>query len=48
MKWDPTKVFGCHHCGDGNGDEQEPEDVTKETLSYWRNPYYYYPYWNTE
>ena len=33
MKWDPTMVFGCHHCV---GDEEDPEDITKDTLPYWR------------
>ena len=33
MKWDPTMVFGCHHCV---GDEEEPRVITKDTLPYWR------------
>ena len=33
MKWDPTMVFGCHHCV---GDEESPGVITKDTLPYWR------------
>ena len=33
MKWDPTMVFGCHHCV---GDEESPGRVNQNTLPYWR------------
>lgn len=33
MKWDPTMVFGCHHCV---GDEESPGLVNENTLPYWR------------
>ena len=33
MKWDPTMVFGCHHCV---GDEESPRDINEDTLPYWR------------
>ena len=33
MKWDPTMVFGCHHCV---GDDESPGVITKDTLPYWR------------
>ena len=33
MKWDPTMVFGCHHCV---GDEESPRDIDRNALPYWR------------
>ena len=33
MEWDPTMVFGCHHC---IGDEESPGAITKFTLPIWR------------
>ena len=36
MKWDPTMVFGCHHCV---GDEEPARDINEDALPYWRfNP----------
>ena len=38
MKWDPTMVFGCHHCV---GDDESPGVITKDTLPYWRFDHQY-------